>query len=144
MGPLADPQIVLHPDPGVPELVNLADQRGRIDDDPVADNAQDVLAQDAGGDVVQGEAPAPGADGVAGVGPATIARHDVGPLGQEVDDLPLSLVAPLRADHDKARHHLPEEMQLNQRYRLMLAEIRRLRAAGDQPAGSLPVPFLLC
>ena len=44
-------------------------------------------------------------DGVAGVVAALVAGDDVEPLGEQVDDLALPLVAPLGADHDGAGHH---------------------------------------
>src|SRR5437868_3556628 len=43
-------------------------------------------------------------EGVAGIMPALEARDDVGLLRQPVDDLALSLVAPLGADHDNIGH----------------------------------------
>ena len=39
-----------------------------------------------------------------GVGPALVADHDVVLLGQQVDDLPLGLVAPLQSDDTRCRH----------------------------------------
>src|SRR3982074_3126108 len=41
---------------------------------------------------------------VAGVRPALVAHHNVGPRGEEVDDLPLPLVTPLGADDHHVRH----------------------------------------
>jgi len=43
-------------------------------------------------------------EGVAGVGAAGVAHHDLGAFGQEVDDLTLALVAPLRPDDDEGAH----------------------------------------
>src|SRR4051794_18766125 len=39
------------------------------------------------------------AHGVAGVCAAAIARDDVGAIGEEVDDLALAFIAPLKAEH---------------------------------------------
>ena len=44
---------------------------------------------------------------VPGVRAAAVADDHVGVLGEDVDDLPLSLVAPLRADHDDRGHVCP-------------------------------------
>src|SRR5690606_38148091 len=41
---------------------------------------------------------------MAGVVAALKAHHDVGPLGQPVDDLAFTFVAPLGADHHYVRH----------------------------------------
>ena len=43
-------------------------------------------------------------DGVAGVVAALIARHDIEVLGEEIDDLSLAFVAPLRAQDDDVFH----------------------------------------
>ena len=43
-------------------------------------------------------------DRVAGVVAALEAHDHVGPLGEQVGDLPLALVAPLGADYDHAWH----------------------------------------
>ena len=53
---------------------------------------------DAGGDQPQGEVLVGELHRVAGVVAALIARHHVECLAEEVDDLALSLVAPLRPD----------------------------------------------
>src|SRR5207245_8843747 len=104
--PVAQPQIILDAHPGSPQVADLLEERGGIHDDAVADHAQNLLAQDARRDVMQGEAPFSGADGVAGVRSSAIPRHDIDPLGQEVNDLALPLVPPLRAKHDEAGHAL--------------------------------------
>ncbi len=41
-------------------------------------------------------------DRVSGIGAALIANHEIGPRGEDVDDLPLSLVPPLGPDHHQA------------------------------------------
>src|SRR5260370_41826204 len=51
---------------------------------------------------------------MAGVGPALVAHHQIGALGEHVDDLALALVAPLGADDDDAvclrsEHGSPEK-----------------------------------
>ena len=46
-------------------------------------------------------------DGVAGVVAALVARDDVEPVREQVDDLALAFVAPLRAQHDHITHSPP-------------------------------------
>ena len=46
-------------------------------------------------------------DGVAGVGPAVVADDEVELVAEQIDDLPLGLVAPLQADHARAGHFDP-------------------------------------
>ena len=63
-------------DAGARELVDLGEQRLRIDDHAVADDAGDAVVQDAGRQQPQHELPSVGVDGVAGVVSALIARDD--------------------------------------------------------------------
>ncbi len=88
------------------EGVELGDQDFEIDDAPVADHAR-LPADDAarqGADLVGLVADH---DGVACVRAALVAAHDVGVLGEQVDDLALAFVAPLRA-HDHGSGHVTE------------------------------------
>jgi hypothetical protein len=43
-------------------------------------------------------------DRMPGVGPALIAHNHVGIFGQDIDDLALAFIPPLRADNDKITH----------------------------------------
>ena len=76
----------------------------RIHHDAVADDADLVLAQDAGGNEVQDVFLALDVDGVAGVVAALRADHHVRLLGQHVNDLAFAFVAPLGADQNRIRH----------------------------------------
>ena len=90
----------------VRERVELGDQHLEIDDAAVADDARDA-ADDAarqGADLVRLVADH---DGVACVRAALVAAHDVGVLGEQVDDLALAFVAPLRA-HNHGSGHVGE------------------------------------
>ena len=62
-----------------------------------------VGMQDARGDQMKDEFLAVHHQGVAGVVAALIPHHHPGPLGQEVDDLPLAFVTPLGAHHHYVR-----------------------------------------
>src|SRR5690349_21102814 len=71
---------------------------------------------------------------VAGVGPATEARDDVGVLGIEVNDLALALVAPLGSDDHDDRHQVL----------LRKAWARRARRDGERCSAAesgAPSPF---
>ena len=81
------------------ELVDLGEQRLRIDHDAVADDAGDAGMQDAGRDQPQHELRAVDIHRVPGVVAALIARDDVEARRQQVDDLAFAFVAPLRAEH---------------------------------------------
>ena len=81
------------------ELVELGEQRLRIDDHAVADDAGDAGMQDAGRNQVQDELLAVDVDGVARVVAALVARHDGEARRQQVDNLALALIAPLGAQH---------------------------------------------
>ena len=72
----------------------------RVDDHAVADQAQLAGVEDPRRDQVELVDLVAADDRVAGVVAALVADHDVGPLGEQVGDLPLPLVAPLGADND--------------------------------------------
>ena len=104
---LGDAEIVAGDrDPLLLDLADLLGERPRIDDHAVADHRELALAHDARrqqrqfvGDTVDHE-------GVAGIMPALEAHHDVGALGQPIDDLALAFVAPLGADDHDIGHGL--------------------------------------
>ena len=88
------------------EQVDLVDEDLCIDDAARADHRPGA-GDDAARHLPELPRLAADDDRVPGVGPALIAAHDVRILGEQVDDLALALVAPLRADHD-GRWHLAE------------------------------------
>ena len=106
VGPVADEQAVADVDALAGEGVDLREQRRRVDHHPVADDAAHPRVQDAGGQEVEDELGLAHPHGVTGVVAALITRHDGGAGGEEVDDLALALVAPLRTD-DGDVHALP-------------------------------------
>ena len=79
-------------------------QRPRIDDDAVADDAELARAHDARRQQRQLVGLVADDERVAGVVAALEAHDDIGALRQPVDDLALALVAPLGADHRDVRH----------------------------------------
>ncbi len=87
------------------ELVHLGEERLRIDDHAVADDAGDARVQDARRDQVQDEFLALHVYRVAGVVAALIARDDGEVRRQQIDDLAFALVAPLRAQYRKIFRH---------------------------------------
>ena len=86
-------------DAGRRQLVDLGEQRLRIDDHAVADDAGDARVQDPRRQQPQHELASVGVHRVPGVVPALVARDDGKVRRQQVDDLALALVAPLRAQH---------------------------------------------
>ncbi len=91
------------------ELLDLGEQRPRVEHDAVADDAELAGAHDARGQQRQLVDLAVDDQRVAGVVPALEAHDDVRPLAQPVDDLALALVAPLCADdHDVTHPGLPD------------------------------------
>src|SRR5439155_27347854 len=85
------------------EVVELLDEDAGIDDAAGADHAL-LAPDDPGGQVPQLERLPAGDDRVAGVRPAVVAADEVAGLREQVDDLALALVSPLRAD-DHGRGH---------------------------------------
>ena len=82
------------------ELADLAHQRGRRQHHAVADQAERVFAQDARRDQVQDGLLALDHQRVAGVVAALEAHDGADALGEQIDDLALAFVAPLRAQND--------------------------------------------
>src|SRR5260370_42479867 len=81
-------------------LLHLFEQHARIEHDAVPDHTGGGRIEDARGNEVEAEFLAGIDDGVSGVVPTLGADHHVGLLREKVDDLPLSLVAPLAAYED--------------------------------------------
>ncbi len=86
------------------QLVELGHEHLGVDDATRPDRAGLTL-HDPGRDLPDLVGLLADDDGVAGVRPTLVAADEVGVLGEEVDDLPLALVAPLRAD-DHGRGHV--------------------------------------
>ncbi len=100
MGPIGNDQP--SPDIDLPGVqgIQLLEQRGGIDHDAVAQNTHRVRVENAGGYQPQHELGGAHHDRVARVGATLVAHHQVGLLGEHIDDLPFALVAPLRPDDD--------------------------------------------
>ena len=79
----------------LPQLVDLAVQMMRVDDHAVAHDADDIGAQDAGGQQVQHELAALVFNGMACVVAALIPCNDVVLLADQVDHAALALIAPV-------------------------------------------------
>ena len=77
------------------QFIDLAVQMMRVDDHAVAHDADDVRAQDAGGQQIQHELAALVLDRVACVVAALIACNDVILLADEVDHAALAFIAPV-------------------------------------------------
>ena len=99
MGLVADVQPAPDVDAGLRQLVDLREECRRIDDDAVADHARDAGMQNAGRQKTQDELAAVRVDGVAGVVAALIARDNREVRRQQIDNLALALVAPLRSKY---------------------------------------------
>jgi hypothetical protein len=89
------------------EAVELVGEYARVDHHAVADDAGLARVEDPAGDEVERPLLVPTHDRVAGVVAALEADDHVGLLGEQVDDLPLALVAPLGAHYHESRHGDP-------------------------------------
>ena len=96
---VADEQPVADVDAGLRQLVDLGKERLRIDDDAVADDAGDAGMQDAGRQQAQNELAPVRVDGVPGVVAALISGDDREIRRQQIDDLALAFVSPLRSKY---------------------------------------------
>ena len=95
-------------DPTRLEVVELLDQHLRVDDAAGADHALLAL-QDPGRDVLELVGLAVHDDRVAGIRAAVVAADEIGVPREQVDDLALPLVTPLRAHH-YGRRHRPDSL----------------------------------
>ena len=104
VGPVGDDEVV--PDRHAPraQLRDLLLEGPRVDDHPVAHHAEDAGVKDPGRDQMEDEPLLPDEDRVAGVVAAVVTGHHLHLVREEVDDLPLPLVAPLGADDDDVGH----------------------------------------
>lgn len=82
------------------QLADLLDQRGRGDHHAIADQAQRVVAQDAGRDQVQDGLLPVDDQGVAGIVAALETHDGTDFLGKQIDDLAFAFIAPLGTEHD--------------------------------------------
>jgi hypothetical protein len=96
---VADDQAVADVDAEPGQHVDFGEQRRRVDDDAVADDASDAVVQDARGDEMQDVLLPAHVDRVAGVVAALIAGHHVEARRHQIDDLALAFIAPLGAQH---------------------------------------------
>ena len=86
------------------QRLDLAEQRGRVDHQPVADHGLLPGTQNAARNQLQDEFLLADENRVARIVSALIARHDIEPFREEIDDLAFTLVAPLGAEDDYVSH----------------------------------------
>ena len=95
---LAEEEVAVNPDAELAQPLDFLDEAHGVNHHAVADDADLVLAQNAGGDQVQDVFLPFDVDRVAGVVAALRADHHVRLLGQHVNDLAFAFIAPLGAD----------------------------------------------
>jgi len=109
--------------------VDFADQRMRINDDAIADHSQFSRPHNARGQQRELVDNPVDDQRVAGIVAALEADDDIGPLGQPVDDLALTLVAPLRSDDNYVGHDIPlESVSCSEAFKAKPAHAYRLEA----------------
>ena len=103
---VADQQPVAYLDPLRRQRFDFGEQCVRIDHDPVADHTTHTGVEDAGGEQMQDELRVAHVHRMAGVVSALVARDDRHVRREQVDDLALAFVTPLRTD-DRDIHVCP-------------------------------------
>src|SRR4029078_1811809 len=86
------------------ELVELTDEALRIDDHALREDARDVLAEDAARHEPHDDLLVAHDERVPRIRSPAVTDDEIRALGEDVDDLPLAFVAPLRAYDHHARH----------------------------------------
>ena len=97
-------RLAAHRDAGRFQRLDLAQQRRRVDHQAVADHGLLPGTQNAARDQLEDELLLADENRVAGIVAALIARHDIEPFREEIDDLAFALVAPLGAEDDYVSH----------------------------------------
>jgi hypothetical protein len=82
-------------------MLELADERGRIEHDAIGDDAQRFRMEDTGGDKMELVLLIVDHNRVTGVRAAAPADDDVFVVSEIVDELSLGLIAPHRAHNDR-------------------------------------------
>ncbi len=99
LGAIGDKKLLIDVDPQIAQLADLFKKRQWIQHHAVADDGTAVRTQNPARDQLQNEFLPSDDDGMPGVVTARIARHHRKPIGKNVDDLSLSLIAPLGAQY---------------------------------------------
>ncbi len=102
LGAIGDEKLLIDVDPQVAQLADFLKEGQRVEHHPVADDGTAVRTQNSARDQLQNEFLPADDDRMSGVVTARIARHHRKPLGKNVDDLSLSLVAPLGAQYHRS------------------------------------------
>ena len=106
MSAVTDEQILADGDTGITQPRDLRDQRNGIDDNAVADDANFSTSQNSRGDQMQDVFESAMNHGVPGIVPSLAAHDNIRRACENVDDLTLPFVAPLRTDQDCVRHFI--------------------------------------
>jgi hypothetical protein len=96
----ADEELAVLQEPLRLTVADLLEEGLGVDDHAVAEDAALAGVEHARRDQVRDQLLAADDERVPGVGTAAVAHDRVGALGEDVDDLALSFVAPLGSDHD--------------------------------------------
>ncbi len=104
VGAVTDEEIAGYFDARGLQSIDLAKQRGWVDDQTVSDHSFFSGTQDAARNQLEDEFFFADEDRVARVVSALIARDNIEPFGEEIDDFAFTLIAPLRAEDDYVSH----------------------------------------
>ena len=121
--------------PRADQPVDFWQDAGRIEDHAGGHHALHVGAKDAAGNQRQFVALPSLHHGMARVGAALVADHDVLVLGEQVDDLAFGLVAPLQTNNARTRHSVTPFETVDNRGVGKLPQA--LHFNGPPPAGQL-------
>src|SRR5262249_29045223 len=94
---VADKKVPGHRNPGGFERVDLRKQRGGVNYQPIADHRLLARTENTAWDQLQNILLLPDIYRVPGVVPTLVAHHDVELFREQVDNLSLALIAPLRS-----------------------------------------------
>src|SRR6266550_589099 len=121
-------QLVLGAHASALQRIQLGEHLLRIEHHAVADDAHRAL-ENSGWDLMQYERlTLTRVHRVPGIGAALIAHHEIGTLGQDVDDFALAFITPLGADHDDTLRLRSEQLSSQENGKRGNAKARRTDA----------------
>ena len=100
MSAIADVKPALDINPVGDQLIDFGEECIRIENHAVSDRASHSGVENAARNLVQDERLIADVHSMTRIRAALISHHPVGTLGQNIDELALPLVAPLRTDDD--------------------------------------------
>ena len=124
VGSRADLHATRDVDASAGEHFDFFEDRRRIDHDTRRDQIQNVVVDDAAGNMVKLVNFIADDDSVAGIGAAQIPYNKILTFGQQVDQFAFGFIAPLEANYTSSRHPTPFQQSIYRNRRISIPFLR--------------------